>query len=121
MATLEKLIERSDIITLHVPLTELTRNMVDENFLKQMKSNAFLINTCRGDVVNQNALKNALKQRTIGGAALDVFAEEPPTDRELLSLPNIMVTPHIGGNARESVQAMGRSAIEHLITFFKTK
>ena len=70
-------------------------------------------------MVNQNALKNALTQKIIGGAALDVFSEEPSTDVELLSLPNIMVTPHIGGNARESVQVMGRSAIEHLITFFE--
>ena len=93
--------------------------MVNENFLKRMKSTAFLVNTCRGEVVDQEALKSALDQRVIAGAALDVFVEEPPTDLEFLSLPNLMVTPHIGGNARESVEALGRSAIDHLVSFFK--
>jgi phosphoglycerate dehydrogenase-like enzyme len=115
---LEELIERSDIITLHVPLTELTHQMVNENFLGKMKSTAFLVNTCRGEVLNQEALKNALAQKIIAGAALDVFVEEPPTDVEFLSLPNLMVTPHIGGNAREAVEAMGHSSIDHLASFF---
>ena len=83
-----------------------------------MKSAAFLVNTCRGEVIDQKALKNALGQRVIKGAALDVFIEEPPTDVEFLSLPNLIVTPHIGGNAREAVEAMGRSAINHLVSFF---
>jgi len=119
VANLEKVIERSNIITLHVPLTELTRQMVNEDFLQKMKSTAFLVNTCRGEVVDQKALKNALSQKIIAGAALDVFVEEPPTDAEFLSLPNLMVTPHIGGNSKEAVEAMGHSAIDHLITFFK--
>ena len=119
VANLEKVIERSNIITLHVPLTELTRQMVNEDFLQKMKSTAFLVNTCRGEVVAQKALKNALSQKIIAGAALDVFVEEPPTDAEFLSLPNLMVTPHIGGNSKEAVEAMGHSAIDHLITFFK--
>ena len=117
--SLDEVIEKSDIISLHVPLTELTRQMVNENFLRRMKATAFLVNTCRGEVVDQEALKNALSQKIIAGAALDVFAEEPPTDAEFLSLPNLMVTPHIGGNAKEAVEAMGRSAIDHLIAFFK--
>jgi len=93
--------------------------MVNEDFLQKMKSTAFLVNTCRGEVVDQKALKNALSQKIIAGAALDVFVEEPPTDAEFLSLPNLMVTPHIGGNSKEAVEAMGHSAIDHLITFFK--
>ena len=116
---LDEVIERSDIITLHVPLTELTRQMVNESFLQRMKSTAFLVNTCRGEVVDQEALKNALGQGIIAGAALDVFAEEPCSDAELLSMPNLMVTPHIGGNAKEAMEAMGRSAINHLVSFFK--
>ena len=86
-----------------------------------MKSTAFLVNTCRGEVIDQKALKNALGQRVIKGAALDVFIEEPPTDVEFLSLPNLIVTPHIGGNAKEAVEAMGHSAINHLVTFFKNQ
>jgi phosphoglycerate dehydrogenase-like enzyme len=116
---LDEVVGKSDIITLHVPLTELTRQMVNESFFKKMKSTAFLVNTCRGEVVNQGALKKALSKRVIAGAALDVFVEEPPTDVDFLSLPNLMVTPHIGGNAREAVEAMGRSAINHLVDFFK--
>ncbi|MBT5471048.1 MAG: phosphoglycerate dehydrogenase [Nitrospina sp.] len=117
--SLNEVIKKSDIISLHVPLTKLTRQMVNKNFLQRMKSTAFLVNTCRGEVVNQEALKNALSQKIIAGAALDVFVEEPPTDAEFLSLPNLMVTPHIGGNAREAVEAMGRSAIDHLVAFFR--
>ena len=115
---LEEMIARSDIISLHVPLTQLTRQMVNEKFLQKMKPTAFLVNTCRGNVVDQNALKNALNQKLIAGAALDVFTEEPPTDLDFLSLPNLMVTPHIGGNAKEAVEAMGCSAVSHLVSFF---
>lgn len=117
--SLNEVVKRSDVITLHVPLTELTCQMVDESFFQRMRSTAFLVNTCRGEVVNQGSLKNALSKKIIAGAALDVFVEEPPTDVEFLSLPNLMVTPHIGGNSKEAVEAMGRSAIDHLVEFFK--
>ena len=70
-------------------------------------------------MVDQEALKKGLIQGDIGGAALDVFVEEPPEDKDFLSLPNLMVTPHIGGNAIEGVEAMGRAAIQHLVLFFK--
>ena len=68
--------------------------------------------------MSQKALNNALQQKTIAGAALDVFEVEPPDDLEFLSLPNLMVTPHIGGNANEAILAMGRSAIKHLKNYF---
>ena len=77
------------------------------------------MNTSRGKVVDEEALKYALHHEIISGAALDVFVEEPPTDPELLALPNLIVTPHIGGNALEAVEAMGRKAIEHLVYFFQ--
>lgn len=117
--SLENLVEQSDVISLHVPFTQHTYKMADKKFFNQMKSTAFLVNTCRGDVVDQEALKAALIKKTIAGAALDVFDEEPPTDEEFLALPNLMTTPHIGGNAKEAVEAMGRSAIDHLVSFFK--
>ena len=117
--SLNEVIEKSDIITLHVPLTELTHQMVSESFLQRMRPSAFLVNTCRGEVVNQEALRDALTKKIIAGAALDVFIEEPPSDVNFLSLPNLMVTPHIGGNAKEAIEAMGRSAIDHLVKFFK--
>jgi phosphoglycerate dehydrogenase-like enzyme len=116
--SLDEVIEQSDILTLHVPLTDATNNLINESVLRRMKPTAFLINTSRGEVVDQPALKMSLLKGVIAGAALDVFAKEPPTDAEFLSLPNLMVTPHLGGNTLEAVEAMGRTAIEHLKSFF---
>jgi phosphoglycerate dehydrogenase-like enzyme len=111
---LSKLLTEADVVSLHVPLTELTHYMVNEDFLKKMKHTVYLVNNSRGPVVKQEDLKMALTQNTIAGAALDVFESEPPEDLEFLALPNLMVTPHIGGNANEAVLAMGRSSINHL-------
>lgn len=118
VASLDEVIEQSDIITLHVPLTDSTCKLVDKNFLQRMKTTAFLINTSRGEVVDEPALKASLMNGAIAGAALDVFFQEPPEDPEFLALPNLMVTPHIGGNTQEAVEAMGQSAISHLKSFF---
>ena len=79
-----------------------------------MKSTAILINTARGGLVDELALKDALKSKKIAGAALDVFQSEPPIDFELLTLPNFLATPHIGGSTEEATLAMGRAAIQGL-------
>jgi len=118
-ATFDEVVEQSDLVSLHVPLTDLTRNMMDRVVLEKMKPTSFLINTSRGGVVDEPALKDALQRNSIAGAALDVFVQEPPEDAELLVLPNLMVTPHIGGNAREAVEAMALSAISHIVKFFE--
>ena len=118
-SSMGSLIEESDIVTLHVPLTDLTRNMIDETVLRKMQANAYLINTSRGAVVNASALHKALVSGEISGAALDVFCSEPPDDMAFLELPNLMVTPHIGGNSVEAVEAMGQAAIDNLVEFFK--
>ena len=117
-SSFDDLIKTSDIVSLHVPLTNLTKNMMDENALRAMKKNAFLINTSRGPVVNPSHLHRALVSGEILGAALDVFCSEPPGDMEFLKLPNLMVTPHIGGNSVEAVEAMGKGAIDNLAKFF---
>lgn len=114
----ENLFRNSDIVTIHTPLTEKTQYMINRNTLSLMKRNAFLINTARGSIVVKDDLKWALENNIIAGAALDVYDEEPPTDKEFLSLPNLICTPHIGGNSYESVLAMGRTAIRHLVHFF---
>ncbi|MDH3256787.1 MAG: phosphoglycerate dehydrogenase [Nitrospinota bacterium] len=114
----EEVLSGADIISLHVPLTAETRHMIHAATLQKMRQTAFLINTSRGDVVNQTALKEALVKETIAGAALDVFSQEPPEDMELLAHPRLMVTPHIGGNAIEAVEAMARAAFQHLKEFF---
>ncbi len=114
----EEIIESSDLISLHVPLTELTKNLINQKTLEKMKSSAYLINTSRGEIVDHSALKDAIKANQIAGASLDVYNPEPPQDTELLSLSNLMGTPHIGGNAKEAVESMGQSAIGHLVQFF---
>lgn len=114
----DELLAQADIVTLHVPLTEQTIHLVDDAFLAKMKPSAYLINTSRGSVVKQSALKAALQQNKIAGAALDVYESEPPTDLDFLGLPNLMITPHIGGSSDEAVLAMGRSAIQHLRKYF---
>ena len=108
----------SDFVTVHTPLSDDTRGMIGASVLAAMKESAYLINTARGGIVDQAALKVALADGEIAGAALDVFEEEPCDDLELLRLPNFYATPHIAGNAEESVLAMGRSAIKHLCNFF---
>ncbi len=114
----ETLYAQSDIVSLHVPLTPLTHHLMNAKTLAQMKGGAFLLNTSRGKVVHQDALHAALASGHLGGAALDVYEIEPPTDPAFLSLPNLVATPHIGGNAEEAVLAMGRSAIAHLKNFY---
>jgi len=110
----DALLRDADIVTLHVPLERSTRGMIDARALASMKRDAFLINTARGGIVDEDALKEALAGNRLGGAAFDVFAVEPPADRELLLLPNFIGTPHIGGGTREAVLAMGRAAITGL-------
>ena len=114
----DALIVQADIVSLHVPLTEQTEYMIGAAVLNRMKTSAFLINTSRGRVVDEAALKAALMENRIAGAALDVFNEEPPSDQELLTHPHFMGTPHIGGNTQEAVEAMGRAAIAHLKAHF---
>ncbi|HTJ10959.1 MAG TPA: phosphoglycerate dehydrogenase [Dinghuibacter sp.] len=113
----EDLAERADVISIHTPLTKETTNLFDAALLRRMKPTAFLINTARGGIVNEGDLKRALQEGVIAGAALDVYHTEPPVDQELLNLPNLICTPHTGGNSYEAVVAMGVSAIEHLVAY----
>ncbi len=113
---LKELLAQSDIVTLHLPLDATTRNIISTERLALMKPDAILINAARGGLVDEEALKNMLTRGLLAGAAFDVFATEPPDDRELLNLPNFLATPHIGGSAEEAILAMGRAAIEGLET-----
>jgi len=110
----EEIFQQSDIVTLHTPLTEDTKYLVNKTSLAMMKESAYVINTARGDLVNLDQLKYALQNNIISGAAIDVYDNEPPTDKDLLSLENLICTPHIGGNSNEAVLAMGRSSIKFL-------
>ena len=111
---IEELLQRSDIVTLHVPIDDSTRNILSEERLGLMKQTAILINIARGGLIDEIAIKKMLLEKRIAAAAFDVFAIEPPEDKELLSLPNFLATPHIGGSAEEVILAMGRAAINGL-------
>jgi len=115
--TKEELYIESDIVTIHTPHNKTTDNMVDLEILKSMKKSAYILNTARGGIINEEDLKYALQNSIIAGAGIDAYIEEPPTDREFIALPNLICTPHIGGNAKEAVEAMGMSAIKHLVNF----
>jgi len=117
LVSLEELARRADYVSLHLPLVETTRHLVDESFLRAMKPSAFLINTARGGVVDQNALVVALRDEWIAGAALDVFTpERVPRDDPLLSLPNVIATPHVAYYSEESLIDLGRLAAENVAT-----
>jgi phosphoglycerate dehydrogenase-like enzyme len=111
---LDELLTRSDVVTLHVPLDESTKGMLDARRLSLLKPTAVLINAARGGLVDEAVLKVMLREKRLAGAAFDVFASEPPRDAELLALPNFLATPHIGGSSEEAVLAMGRAAIRGL-------
>ncbi|EFA74428.1 D-3-phosphoglycerate dehydrogenase [Raphidiopsis brookii D9] len=109
--SLEDLLSDADVVTIHLPLDISTRKMFSLERLKLMKKGACLINFARGGIVDESGLKQLLKDGYLAGAALDVFNEEPPLDLELLNLPNLIATGHIGGSTGEAVLAMGRAAI----------
>ena len=115
----EDIYKKSDILTIHTPHNSETDNLIGMEALEAMKNSAYVLNTARGGIINEKDLKYALQNNIIAGAAIDTYAEEPPIDKEFLSLPNLICTPHIGGNAKEAVEAMGKSAINHLKKFYK--
>lgn len=111
---LDALLARSDVVTLHLPLDDSTRGILDEGRLAMLKPGAILINAARGGIVDELALRTALQDGRLAAAAFDVFASEPPADLDLIRLPNFLATPHIGGSAEEAILAMGRAAIAGL-------
>jgi D-3-phosphoglycerate dehydrogenase len=109
------LIASSDFISCHVPSTPATMHMFNESTFSNMKSTAFFINSSRGETVDENALYNALTTKKIAGAALDVFEEEPATNKKLLQLSNIICTPHIGAQTQESQELASNVIAEKII------
>ena len=104
----EELLKRSDVVSLHVPKTPLTKNMIRKQTIELMKPTAYLVNTSRGGVVNEGDLYDALKSKRIAGAGLDVFDKEPPAGNPLFSLDNILLTAHTAGVDRKSREDMAR-------------
>jgi glyoxylate reductase len=113
---LEELLERSDFVSIHAPLTDETRGLIGEDALRRMKRSAILVNTARGPIVDTNALVRALNQGWIAGAALDVTDPEPlPTEHPLLLCPNLTILPHIGSATYSTRAAMADMAVDNLL------
>lgn len=115
LVSFDEVLKEADYISLHAALSEETRHMIGAIQLQTMKPTAYLINTARGALVDEDALYKALAQKQIAGAALDVFNEEPPKDSPLLQLENLVITPHIGAHTRESIERMGIMAAENVL------
>jgi D-3-phosphoglycerate dehydrogenase / 2-oxoglutarate reductase len=124
-STLDELLAESDFVTLHVPATPSTNMMIGPKELAKMKKGACLINASRGSVVDIPALALALRSKHLGGAAVDVYPEEPETNSdgfatELQNLPNVVLTPHIGGSTEEAQESIGREVATSLIKFVRS-
>ncbi len=111
---LNQLLRESDVVTLHLPLDQSTRNILSKEKLELVKKGAIILNIARGGLIDEAQLKSMLVSGYLGGAALDVFAHEPPDDLELVKLPHVIATPHIGGSTEEAILAMGHAAIDGL-------
>jgi glycerate dehydrogenase len=124
LVDLETIYRESDVITLHTPLTPETRNMIGAKEFKMMKPSAILINTARGGLVDEQALADALKSGTIGGAGFDVLTKEPPKDGNVLldlRLPNFILTPHVAWASREAMQILADQLIDNIEAFVAGK
>jgi lactate dehydrogenase-like 2-hydroxyacid dehydrogenase len=120
LAPLDHLLEHADVVSLHVPLTDSTRHLIGGATLRRMKPTAYLINTSRGKVVDEQALIEALKEKVIAGAGLDVFEQEPEVPTELLELPNVVMTAHIGGASIEGRREAQRTALQNVHSVLTT-
>ncbi|HEX9164826.1 MAG TPA: NAD(P)-dependent oxidoreductase, partial [Gemmatimonadales bacterium] len=116
---LESLLASADIVSLHLPLSADTRHLLDAEAIGRMQRHAVLINTARGEIVDEAALAAALHAGTLGGAGLDVFEHEPRIHPRLLAAPNTVLLPHLGSATEETRTAMGLRAVENLRAFFR--
>lgn len=118
---LEQVIEEADVITIHAALTPSTHHLINKDLIAKMKPNAIVLNVARGELIDEEALYEALKERRIAGAALDVFSKEPPTGSNLLTLDNIVVTPHLGASTKEAQEKVSTEMAEHVKMFLVDK
>jgi len=119
--SLDRLLNTSDIVSLHVPLTPETKHLIDKRALTRMKRSAYMINTSRGPVVDEEALAWALEHRLIAGAALDVYEREPEINPALLNLENVLLVPHLGSGTVETRTAMADLAVDNVVAVLSGK
>ncbi|MEG6566947.1 phosphoglycerate dehydrogenase [Thermoanaerobacterium saccharolyticum] len=120
-ADLQTLLKNSDYITLHIPFTESMHHFIDREKLNMIKSTAFIVNTSRGELINEEALYEALKQKRLAGAALDVFEIEPPYNSKLIKLENVILSPHCGASTEDAINRMNMMAVEGLKSVLENK
>ena len=115
--SLDELLEKSDVVTIHAPLTSATRNMLGAREFRRMKEGALLVNTARAGIVRESALERALLSGSLGGYAVDVYEREPPTLPKVYEMPNVLTTPHIGSATLEANRRMGDVVADNIIAF----
>ncbi len=116
LVSLEELLKQSDFISLHVALTDETRGLINRENLRLVKDGAYLINTSRGEIADEAALAEALREGHLAGAALDVYQHEPPAGSPLLELENIITSPHMGAHTQEAIERMGIMAAQNAVS-----
>ena len=121
MVWVEEVLQEADVVTVHVPLLDSTRHLINTERLALMKKTAYLVNSSRGPVIDEEALRDALKEGVIAGAALDVFENEPAVVPGLAELENIVLTPHIASATKETRGKMAEIAAQNIIDFLEGK
>jgi phosphoglycerate dehydrogenase-like enzyme len=120
-ASLDEVLSAADILTIHVPLTDSTRSLIGRAAIARLKSEAIVVNTARGGIIDEHALADALTTGRLLAAGLDVFEEEPPyPNSPLLSLPNVVLTPHISAGTRDAMRQKMQALFANLRQFFKS-
>jgi len=114
LVSLDELYAQADYISLHTPLTDETRGMINAAAIAKMKKGVFLVNTCRGQVVIEQDIADALQSGTLAGYATDVYNKEPPEGSPLLRAPNVLMTPHLGASTEENLLRLGDSIVARL-------
>jgi lactate dehydrogenase-like 2-hydroxyacid dehydrogenase len=119
--SLDRLLNTSDVVSLHVPLSDDTRHLIDKRAVARMKRSAYLVNTSRGPIVDEEALAWALQQHLLAGAALDVYENEPSVHPDLLRLENVLLVPHLGSGTTETRLAMASLAVDNVVAVLSGK
>ena len=121
LGSIDEVLSQADFVSLHCPSTKETRGLMNKETISKMKKSAYLINTARGDIVNESELVEALKEERIMGAGLDVYEKEPSVEQDLINLKNVFLLPHLGSATNETREAMGMRVFENLMAFFNNQ
>ena len=119
--SIDEVLSEADFVSLHCPSTKETKGLINKQTISKMKPSAYLINTARGDIVNENELVEALKENKIMGAGLDVYEKEPIIHKDLVQLKNVFLLPHLGSATTETREAMGLRVFDNINAFFNNK